>query len=347
MISTNHETLNPTGETPARPVYHIKGLTKIYARGRALQTTRPANQDINLDIRPGEIFGLLGSNGAGKSTLIRQMVNLVAPTSGQILLMGQDIARYPEAVTRYVAYMPQKPHALLDLTAEEAIYYTGHMRGLSRPTARHEAQRLVEEWGLEDVRKKAVRHLSGGQHRLVSLAATLTGNLPVLILDEPTNELDPAFRKQVWEQIVQVNQRQGTTIILVTHNVQEAERVIQRVAVMSEARIVGLGRVSELKAQMDQEVSLELFLRPDAAPAAEAALQTLPGAQRLQTYQWTVSVDRTGGEEAIGRILSLVKLERLEDFRVHTASLEDVYMRLTGYAISNGERENASLNGKR
>ncbi len=334
MIFTNYEPLNPTKDLAIQPIYHIESLTKVYAKGKALHTTKPANQKINLDIEPGEVFGLLGSNGAGKSTLIRQMVNLVAPTSGQIFLMGQDIARHPEAVTRYVAYMPQKPHALLDLTAEEAIYFTGHMRGLSRPAARHEANRLVEEWGLGDVRKKAVRHLSGGQHRLVSLAATLTGNLPVLILDEPTNDLDPAFRKQVWEQLVQVNQRQGTTIILVTHNVQEAERIIQRVAVMSQARIVGLGRVSELKAQLEQEVSLELFLRPDVAAAAEQVLDTLHGAQRLQPYQWSVKVARAEGEEAIHHILSLVKLERLEDFRVHTASLEDVYMKLTGHAIA-------------
>ena len=339
MIFTNYEPLNPTKDPVAGPVYRIENLNKVYGKGRILRTARPANQDINLDIQPGEIFGLLGSNGAGKSTLIRQMVNLVAPTSGRISLMGQDIARHPEAVTRYVAYMPQKPHALLDLTAEEAIYYTGHMRGLSRPDARQEAARLVEEWGLGDVRKKAVRHLSGGQHRLVSLAATLTGNLPVLILDEPTNELDPAFRKQVWEQLVQVNKRQGTTIILVTHNVQEAERVIQRVAVMSQARIVGLGRVSELKAQLEQEVNLELFLRPEAAEAAEQTLETMPGAQRLQPFQWKVTVERVGGEEAIHRILSLVKLERLEDFRVHTASLEDVYMKLTGHTISTEEDE--------
>lgn len=342
MIFTNQELLNQTSDPTTGAVYQIEGLTKVYGKGKALKTAKPANQAINLDIRPGEVFGLLGSNGAGKSTLIRQMVNLVAPTAGRIFLMGQDIARHPEAVTRYVAYMPQKPHALLDLTAEEAIYYTGHLRGLSRPTALREAARLVEEWGLGEVRKKAVRHLSGGQHRLVSLATTLTGNLPVLILDEPTNDLDPAFRKQVWEQLVQVNQRQGTTIILVTHNVQEAERVIQRVAIMSEARIVGLGRVSELKAQLEQVVGLELFLRPEAAAPAELVLETLPGARRLQPYQWSVTVERAGGEEAIHHILSLVKLERLEDFRVHTASLEDVYMKLTGHAIAGdepGERE--------
>ncbi len=325
------------GSSAAAPVYHITELTKIYGKGRALRTAKPANLNLFLDIMPGEIFGLLGSNGAGKSTLIRQMVNLVAPSSGTIKLMGYDIAHHPEAVTRYVAYMPQQPHALLDLTAEEAIYYTGHLRGMTRPAALAEAARLVEEWGLAEVRKKAVRHLSGGQHRLVNLATTLIGNLPILILDEPTNELDPAFRRQVWEQLVEINARQGRTIILVTHNVQEAERVIQRVAVMNEGQIVGLGRVSELKARLDQNVGLELFLRPETAAEAEAILTLMPQAHQMRPNQWSVMVSRQGGEDAIHQILSRVQLERLEDFRVHTASLEDVYMELTGHAIGNGE----------
>ncbi len=329
---------NPTGPVHAdpqavEPVYRLEKLTKRYGKGKALQTTRPANFEISLDIVPGEIFGLLGSNGAGKSTLIRQMVNLTAPTSGRILLMGLDVARQPEAVTRYVAYMPQKPQALLDLTAQEAVYFTGHMRGMSRAAAKSEATRLVEEWGLAEVRNKAVRHLSGGQHRLVSLATTLIGNLPVMILDEPTNELDPAFRKQVWEGLVELNRQNGTTIILVTHNVQEAERVIQRVAVMHEGRVVGLGRVSELKARLDQNVSLELYLRPELASAAESILENIPEARCIRQYEWAVLVARSDGEEAIHRILSQVRLERLEDFRVHTATLEDVYMELTGQTI--------------
>lgn len=326
-ISITHPEIS-AGQSGLEPIYRIEGLTKIYKKAGKL-----ANADLWLDIFPGEIFGLLGSNGAGKSTLIRQMVNLVAPTSGKIWLMGQNIVRQPQAVTRYVAYMPQKPHALLDLTAEEAIYYTGHLRGLSRPAARQAAARLVEEWGIGDFRKGVVRHLSGGQHRLVSLAATLIGDLPVLILDEPTNDLDPAYRRQVWEQLVRLNARQGTTIILVTHNVQEAERVIQRVGIMSEGKIVGLGRVSALKSQLDQRVGLELFLRPESAEEAEAVLRQIPQATCLRPLQWTVLVAREDGEAAIHNILSQVRLSRLEDFRVHTASLEDVYLELTGHAI--------------
>ncbi|NWJ98007.1 MAG: ABC transporter ATP-binding protein [Chloroflexi bacterium] len=321
----------------------MENLTKRYGKGREAQQERPANDAISLQIEPGEVFGLLGSNGAGKSTLIRQMVNLVAPTSGQVRLFGYDIARHPEAVARFVAYMPQKPQALLDLTAEEAIYFTGHLRGMSRVDAKREAAQLVEEWGLGEVRKKAVRHLSGGQHRLVGLAITLVANRPVLILDEPTNELDPAYRKQVWERLVSFNQIRKTTIILVTHNVQEAERVIGRVAIMSRGRVVGLGRVGELKEQIDRSVRLELFLKPESLTEVELFLARLERAVPISQGHWSVLVPRQGAEEAIHAILSGVQLERLEDFRVHTVTLEDVYMALTGQAIASEETAKTAI----
>ncbi len=319
------------------PVYQIEALTKYYGKGWASRQERPANDAINLQIEPGEVFGLLGSNGAGKSTLIRQMVNLTAPTSGRVVLFGYDIARKPEAVARYVAYMPQKPQALLDLTVEEAIYFTGHLRGMSRAAAKHEAAQLVEEWGLGEVRKKAVRHLSGGQHRLVGLAITLVADRPVMILDEPTNDLDPAYRRQVWDRLVDFNRTRGTTIILVTHNVQEAERVIGRVAIMSRGQVVGLGRVGELKAHIDGSVRLELFVKPEYIAEVEPFLAGHERAKRVQAGQWSVLLPRQGAEDAIHAVLSGVRLERLEDFRVQTATLEDVYLALTGQPISEEE----------
>jgi len=318
-------------------VYAIEHISKRYGRGKAALNSRPANQDISLHIEPGEIFGLLGSNGAGKSTLIRQMVNLVSPSEGRITLFGYDIAHKPEAVTRYVAYMPQKPTALLDLTAQEAIYFTGHLRGMSRADAKKAAAQLVEEWGLGEVRHKAVRHLSGGQNRLVGLAITLVADRPVMILDEPTNELDPSFRRQVWDSLKELNTQRGTTIILVTHNIQEAEQIIGRVAIMSQGRIVGLGRVGELKEKIDRSVRLELFLKPERAELAEPALYSFENARQLKPNQWIVLVPREKAEDDIHRILSGVRLENLEDFRVHTATLEDVYMAYTGRAIEDEE----------
>lgn len=314
---------------PGSAVYQIENLSKLYPK-----TSRPANDNISLRIEPGEVFGLLGSNGAGKSTLIRQMVNLTAPSSGRVLLFGQDIARKPELIAKCVAYMPQKPQALLDLTPEEAIYFTGHMRGMKRLDAKREAARLVDEWGLGEVRKKPVRQLSGGQHRLVGLAITLVADLPVLILDEPTNELDPAYRRQVWERLINFNKQGDKTIILVTHNVQEAERVIGRVAIMSKGRVVGLGRVGELKEQIDRSVRLELFVKPESAAEVEEVLAGVERATEVRPQHWSIMINREGAEEVIHYILSRVRLERLEDFRVHTATLEDVYMALTGEVIA-------------
>jgi ABC-2 type transport system ATP-binding protein len=315
-------------------VYLIEQLTKRYGRNR------PANDNISLTIRQGEIFGLLGSNGAGKSTLVKQMVNLLAPTSGKIWLCDMDIAKKPAIVTEKIAYMPQKPNALLDLTAAEAIYFTGHLRGMSRLAAKQATNRIIEEWGIGDFRKRVVRHLSGGQNRLVSLAVSLIGARPVLILDEPTNELDPTYRKMVWERLRTLNQTEGTTIILVTHNVQEAEKVLDRVAIMSEGKIAGLGRVSELKGQVDQSVRLELFLKPENSAQTAQILYNIENSQELKPLQWSVPVPRQNAEDAIHAILSSVRLANLEDFRVHTATLEDVYMALTGQTLEKerGER---------
>jgi ABC-2 type transport system ATP-binding protein len=312
-------------------IYRIEQLTKRYGRNKA---ARPANDDISLNIRQAEIFGLLGSNGAGKSTLIRQMVNLLAPTAGTVWLYGVDIARKPDIVTQSVAYMPQKPQALLDLTCEEAIYFTGHLRGLPRNIAKQETARIIDEWQIGDFRKRVVRHLSGGQNRLISLAVSLIGARPVLILDEPTNELDPSYRKLVWEKLRRLNEQEGTTIILVTHNVQEAEKVLDRVAIMNEGKIAAVGRVSELKAQIDQSVRLELFLKPENAADTGQILYNLKNSQEVKPLQWSVLVPRHNAEDAIHAILSSVQISNLEDFRVHTATLEDVYMALTGRVIN-------------
>ncbi|MEI7554382.1 ABC transporter ATP-binding protein [Candidatus Chlorohelix sp.] len=333
MTHTKLANLQGLEFTPNQTVYAVEHITKRYGRGKAAQSARPANLDISLEIKQGEIFGLLGSNGAGKSTLIKQMVNLLSPSEGRISLFGVDIAQKPEIVTRKVAYMPQKPNALLDLTAEEAIYFTGHMRGMSRSDAKKAAAQLVEQWGLGEVRRKAVRNMSGGQNRLVSLAITLVGDLPVMILDEPTNELDPAFRRQVWDYLKEQNTSQGTTIILVTHNVQEAEHVIGRVAIMSRGRMVGMGRVSELKSKIDQSVRLELFIKPDRIEVCESQLVALEQARQLKPYHWVVLVPRENAEEDIYKVLGGIRLDNLEDFRVQTASLEDVYMAFTGRTI--------------
>jgi ABC-2 type transport system ATP-binding protein len=175
-------------------VYNIQGITKTYP-----DQPQPANKGISLQIREGEIFGFLGDNGAGKSTLVKQMVNLLTSDSGSTILFGQAVDVDPLYAALHEGYMPQSGAALNSLTVGEALYFTAYLRGMSRSDAQTERERLLALWDLEEIRNKPPDKLSGGQKRLLQLAVAMAGTPPVLILDEPTNDLAPQRRKRVWE----------------------------------------------------------------------------------------------------------------------------------------------------
>ena len=295
------------------PIYDIQHLTKLYPG----QST-PANQDITLQIRQGEIFGMLGDNGAGKSTLVRQMANLLPSTSGSIRLLGQPLNQDSLHVPTHVGYMPQDGLALNNLTVSEALYFTAHLRGLNRSQARRERDGLLETWGMHEFSQRNNLHLSGGERRLLLLAVAMAGRPPVLILDEPTNDLDPLRRKQVWDVLRQVNQQQGTTIIFITHDAIEAEKIIQRVGIMRHGQLVALGKPSELKALVDQKLRLELFFSPEQPPSLPPGLEP----HILEPGRWLVYLDR----KQVSQVLNAINLEQVQDFRLFSATLEDLYL---------------------
>jgi ABC-2 type transport system ATP-binding protein len=304
-------------------ICHIENLTKIYKK-----SSSKANNDISLDIFEGEIFGLLGPNGAGKSTLVNQIAGLVRPTTGKIALFGMDVVKRPQIIPHYVALQPQQPVALAELYPEEALLFTAQLRGASSASARAQMRTLVDELGLGAFRKKRFRHLSGGQRQLVSLGVAMIENRPVQIFDEPTNNLDPSIRRLVWEKLLELNKR-GVTIILVTHNVLEAERVVARVAIVNNGRLPAIGTPGELKARVDQRVKLELLLKAEYCSYG-SILQTLGEARSLTQQHWTVLCPRTDLQNVMDQIVSQVGLERMDDFRILTPSLEDVYLQLGG-----------------
>lgn len=294
-------------------VYDIQDLTKYYPG-----QTRPANEAITLQIHQGEIFGLLGDNGAGKSTLIRQMVNLLGSSSGRISLYGQPVAVNPLHVPLHVGYMPQESQALNNLTVGEALFFTAHLRGLSRAEARRERDTLLAWWQLDELRDQYSPRLSGGQRRLLRLAVAAAGSPPVLIVDEPTNDLDPQRRKLVWEVLRQLNRERGTTLIFITHDALEAEKIIQRVGIMRAGRLVAVGRPAELKRAIDQKLRLELFFAPEYVPSLPAGLAYTP----LEPGHWLVLVDRPD----VPALLERLRLDQLDDFRLYSATLEDLYL---------------------
>lgn len=294
-------------------VYDVQDLMKYYPG-----QSEPANKHITLQIYEGEIFGILGDNGAGKSTLVRQMVNLVRSTSGSITLFGQGIAQDPLHVPRLVGYMPQEGRALNQLTVGEALFYTARLRGMSRAAARKERDALLDRWQIEDLRQKYSSRLSGGEQRLLLLAVAMAGAPPVLILDEPTNDLAPQRRKLVWDMLRQYNTERGATILFITHDALEAEKIIQRVAILRAGQVVALGRPSELKQAVDHKLRLELFFSPDVPPALPAELLVY----EIEAGRWLVLLEWEQATATLNRL----DLRRLDDFRLYSATLEDLYL---------------------
>jgi ABC-2 type transport system ATP-binding protein len=304
-------------------VYTVRDLVKTYKAGKVR-----ANDGLSFEILPGEIFGLLGPNGAGKTTLVGQLTGLLRPDSGTLLLYGHDISRDSRFTTEVVAVLAQTRLPLHDLTVEEALTITGHLRGLSRRDARRDAQVLMERFDLGTIRGKRLGKLSGGQLRLAAFATAMIGERLVLVLDEPTNELDPANRRLVWDYLLELKRLEGRTIILVTHNVLEAERVIERVGIINHGRIIALGTPGELKAKVDQRIHLELVLSPGYEDRA-AIIETLGEAVQVTGQQWVVWISRDEAPQVIDRVLRDVGLDCLDDFRILTPTLEDVYLRLS------------------
>lgn len=294
-------------------VYEIIDLVKQYPN----QRTR-ANDGISFNIESGEIFGILGDNGAGKSTLVKQMVNLLRSTSGEILLFQRPLQNDPLHVPMHVGYMPQDSAALNQLTIREALYFTAHLRGFSRYDAKQERNRLLDLWGLRPFQNQNHEKLSGGQKRLFRLAVASAGQPSVLILDEPTNDLDPQKRQLVWRILGELNQQFGTTIIFITHDAIEAEKVIQRVGIMKDGKLVANGRPADLKKALNQKLRLELMIPDEKFPTLPSHLES----HQTSTGQWTIWLDRT----EVASLFNLLNFDDIEDFKLVSTTLEDLYI---------------------
>ncbi len=294
-------------------VYDVQHLTKRYPGQES-----PANDDLCLQVAEGEILGLLGENGSGKTTLVRQMVNLLRPTAGSITLHGRPLSGEPLLVPGNVGYMPQDSAALNNLTVAEALYYTAHLRGMSGADALRERDDLIETWNLGALRDRYSTRLSGGERRLLRLAVATAGRLPVLVLDEPTNDLDPLRRLMVWDELRRSNAERGTTILFITHDAIEAEKIVQRVAILRAGRLVAVGSPAELKRAVDRKLRLEMHYTAGAPPNLPAGLAL----REVQPGRGVVLVDRN---EA-GALLSGLDMAAVEDMSLHSATLEDLYV---------------------
>ncbi|MFD8598239.1 ABC transporter ATP-binding protein [Kitasatospora sp. NPDC059646] len=304
----------------------VSGLVKTY---RAGGTEVRANDGIDLAVRRGEIFGLLGPNGAGKSTLVRQLTGLLRPDAGTIDLLGHDIVRHPERAARLLGYLGQESTALDELTVALAAETTGRLRGLGRREARTRTADVITELGLEPLAHRPLAELSGGQRRLACFAATLVGDRPLLVLDEPTTGMDPVARRAVWSAVDRRRADRGTTVLLVTHNVIEAETVLDRVAVVDGGKIIACDTPGGLKALVDGHVRLDLVWRHDA-PTDVPAVAALADRAERTGRRWTLRTTPDEARELVAAVTTGPAFAALDDFTLATPTLEDAYLRLGG-----------------
>ena len=312
----------------------ITGLVKTYpaSRGRRGTPAVPAvraSDDVSLDVRRGEIFGLLGPNGAGKSTLVRQLTGLLRPDAGSVEVLGHDLVRHPERAARLLSYLGQESSALDELTVSLAAETTGRLRGMDTATARRERDRVLDELGLGPLAGRALKKLSGGQRRLACVAAALVGERPLLVLDEPTTGMDPVARRAVWAAVDRRRAEHGATVLLVTHNVIEAETVLDRVAVMDRGRVIACDTPGGLKATVGDDVRLELVWR-DRAPLEVPEVAALGADATVSGRRWTLRLGPDAAREAVAVVTGGPAFAALDDFSLATPSLEDVYLALGG-----------------
>lgn len=303
----------------------IEEVTKVYGarlRGNGIR----ANDGISLTVESGEVFGLLGPNGAGKSTLVNQIIGLVAPTSGKIIIAGVDVVANPNYARQVCAFQPQSQVPIEGVTPLQAIEIVGRLRGGRPEAVRQRARQLIDSLEIGDWAEQRGESLSGGVRRLTAfcMAAIVPGQL--IILDEPTNDIDPLRRRLLWQEVRRLAEN-GTAVLLVTHNVLEAERAVDRLAVIDRGRVVAAGTPAALKEQEGEALRLELILEPAVAPPILPTFITQP--VRV-SHRLITRVEAGAVGQAVAWAQAQKEAQKVEEFSLGPATLEDVYLRLIG-----------------
>jgi len=321
---------DPEVEHPsATPVISVQNLVHRYENRTALN-------GVTFDVRPAELFGLLGPNGSGKTTLFRILSTLMIPTGGRALVMGCDAAQDPARLRRQIGVVFQAQSVDPKLTAYENLWHQGHLYGLRGSTLKKRIGEILARVGLADRAKERVETFSGGMQRRIELAKGLLHHPGVLLLDEPTTGLDPGARRDLWQYLQMLRDEEHVSVLVTTHLMEEAERC-DRLAILNEGNLVALGTPAELKSEIGGDVIL-LDAAGDAALLAEHIRQRFHLDATALGNQ--VRIEREGGHRFVPDVVEAFPGE-IQAISVSKPALEDVFIHRTGHKFWSEEDSSA------
>lgn len=315
---------------------YAEGLVKTFGDVRALD-------GVDLDVPEGTVLGLLGPNGAGKTTTVRCLTTLLRPDSGKAVVAGIDVLTHPNEVRRSIGLSGQFAAVDEYLTGRENLQMVGQLYQMRSRAAKDRAQELLEQFNLADAADRPAKTYSGGMRRRLDLAAALVVSPPVMFMDEPTTGLDPRNRQQLWEVIKQLVSG-GTTLLLTTQYLEEADHLAHDIAVVDHGRVIARGTSDQLKARTGGErVEVVVHEREDIAAASEVLRGFGKGDTSVEEHTRKLTAPVTGGAKLLAEVIRELDSRGIEidDIGLRRPTLDDVFLSLTGHVAEEKPEEAA------
>ncbi len=321
------------------PAIETSGLVKVFGDNRAVD-------GVDLVVPAGTVYGVLGPNGAGKTTTVKMLATLLRPDGGEARVFGHDVLREADAVRARVSLTGQYASVDEDLTGTENLVLLARLLGYAKPAARDRASSLLGAFGLSDAADRQVKNYSGGMRRRIDIAASLLSTPDLLFLDEPTTGLDPRSRNQVWD-IIRAVVAQGTTVLLTTQYLDEADRLAGRIAVIDTGKVIAEGTPGQLKSSIGSGAVHVRLRDAEQRPEAQRLLAEALGTSvqlDADPVALTARVMGNGGGDAGAAERASRALAELahhgitvDDFSLGQPSLDEVFLALTGKKAGKGD----------